>query len=352
MAACSFDIVWSHGLTISIAINGFGRIGRTLLRQILTVEGHDDIEVVVINDIAPIDTCAYLFKYDSVYGPCPLPVKTANSSLQVGQTSIPVWSRADLTEADLASVDVVLECTGRATNRDVAEAGLRAGAASILISGPSPAADVTVVLGANNHDLGDAKIISNASCTTNAIAPLLRSIDLGVGVERAHITTIHCYTGSQPTVDVPGPSLERSRAAAVSMIPTTTSAAHQVTQILPEFLGRLSVSAVRVPSLSVSAIDAVIQVSEECEERLDEFIEDLFDNDPIVGLTDDPCVSTDMRGRSESLILATRETAIIGHKQLRLFGWYDNEWGFSARMIDMTRQIAARNARGTPNGSD
>jgi len=334
-------------LTTRIVINGFGRIGRTLLRQILTVKGHRDIKVVAINDIAPIETCAYLFKYDSVYGPCPLPVEASASTLRVGKASIPIWSEPNLSKMDLTDVDVVLECTGRATRLDVAQAGLTAGAGAVLISGPSAAADATVVLGANNHDLGNAQIVSNASCTTNAIAPLLRSIDLGVGVERAHITTIHCYTGSQPTVDVPGPSLERSRAAAVSMIPTTTSAAHQVVQVLPELLGRLSVSAVRVPCLSVSAVDAVIQVSEGREEHLSAFIEDLFKNDPIVGLTSDPCVSTDMRGRPESLIIATRETSVVGHNQLRLFGWYDNEWGFSARMIDMTRIIAKRDKQRT-----
>lgn len=336
---------------IRIVINGFGRIGRTVLRQILTMPGHDDIEVVAINDIAPWETCAYLFKYDSVYGPCPLAVELTGDELHVGDHIVPVWSKSDLAASDLSGVDLVLECTGRAVTRDVAEVGLAAGAAAVLISGPSPAADVTVVLGANTHDLGTARIISNASCTTNAIAPLLRAIDLGIGIERAHITTIHCYTGSQPTVDVPGPSLERSRAAAVSMIPTTTSAADQITHVLPEFLGRLSVSAVRVPSLSVSAIDAVIQVSEDCEERLSEFIEEAFENDPIIGLTYDACVSTDMRGRTESLVIATRETAVIQHKQLRLLGWYDNEWGFSARMIDMTRRIAARDAKGTNDGS-
>lgn len=336
---------------IRIVINGFGRIGRTVLRQILTSPGHDDIEVVAINDIAPRETCTYLFKYDSVYGPCPLSVELRGDQLCIGDHIVPVWSKSDLSKSDLSGVDLVLECTGRAVTRDVAEAGLAAGAAAVLISGPSPAADVTVVLGANTLDLGTARIVSNASCTTNAIAPLLRAIDLGLGIERAHITTIHCYTGSQPTVDVPGPSLERSRAAAVSMIPTTTSAADQITQVLPEFLGRLSVSAVRVPSLSVSAIDAVIQVAEDCEERLGEFIEEAFENDPFVGLTHDACVSTDMRGRSESLVIATRETVVIQHKQLRLFGWYDNEWGFSARMIDMTRRIAARDAKRAKVGS-
>ncbi|SLN13509.1 type I glyceraldehyde-3-phosphate dehydrogenase [Pseudooctadecabacter jejudonensis] len=329
-------------MTIRVVINGFGRIGRTVLRQLLTGAQHSDIEVVAINDIAPPETCAYLFKYDSVYGPFPGQVHLSGDVLTAGDHAVPVWTHTDLAKVDLTGVDVVLECTGRAVTRDVAEAGLTAGADAVLISGPSPVADVTVVMGANERELGQHRIVSNASCTTNAIAPLMRAVDLGLGIERAHITTIHCYTGSQPTVDVPGPSLERSRAAAVSMIPTTTSAAHQITQVLPEFQDRLTVSAVRVPSLSVSAVDAVIQLSGVRDEPLGDFIQNLFRDDPVIGVTEDPCVSTDMRARPESLILATRETQILGQNQLRLFGWYDNEWGFSARMIDMTRHMAAR----------
>lgn len=327
---------------IKVVINGFGRIGRTILRQILTISENRDIEVVAINDIAAIETCAYLFRYDSVFGPFPEPVCHGKGRLQVGDRDIPFWCHEDLRAADLDHVDVVLECTGRATTRDVAEAGLSAGASSVLISGPSDAADKTIVLGANEQKLGDARIVSNASCTTNAIAPLLKIIDLGLGIDRAHVTTIHCYTGSQPTVDIPGTSLERSRAAAVSMVPTTTSAADQVFRVLPEFQGRLSVAALRVPSISVSAIDATIQVSEAPDQRLDVFVKEAFADNPIIGMTDDPCVSIDMRARAESLIIGLTETMISGQKQFRLFGWYDNEWGFSARMIDMTRRLSGR----------
>lgn len=237
-----------------IVINGFGRIGRTVLRQILTESAHADIDVVAVNDIAPLETCAYLFTYDSVYGPLRGGVDTSGGTLNVGGRDIALWNKPDLRAADLAGVDVVMECTGRATTRDVATAGMDAGAAAVLISGPSAAANVTVVMGANDADLGGAAIVSNASCTTNAIAPLLHRLDAARGITSAHVTTIHCYTGSQPTVDVPGPTLERSRAAAVSMIPTTTSAAQQITQVLPDYADRLSVSAVRVPSLSVSAV--------------------------------------------------------------------------------------------------
>ncbi|MGR3822396.1 MAG: type I glyceraldehyde-3-phosphate dehydrogenase [Salipiger marinus] len=325
---------------VRVFLNGFGRIGRTVFRQIIAAGGK--LDLVGINDIAPLDTCAYLLRYDSVYGPFPGTVSTGRGWIGVDRRRIAVTQVPDLRALDLRDIDVVLDCTGQAQARPMAEAGLVAGARSVLISGPSPAADVTVVLGANDQELGAARIVSNASCTTNAIAPLLRMLDLGLGIEKAHVTTVHCYTGSQPTVDRPGPSPERSRAAAVSMIPTTTSAAGQVIGVLPEFQGRLSIAALRVPCLSVSAIDAVIRTCEDFEQPVTDFLREAFDGSPLVGLTDDPCVSTDFRGRPESLVLALPETMTTGTRQLRLMGWYDNEWGFSARLIEMAQRMAAR----------
>lgn len=325
-----------------VLINGFGRIGRTLLRQILTDDRNNDIEVVGINDIAPLESCAYLFRYDSVFGPYPSTVEEAPGGLVVEGKAIPFTTLADISHADLSSIDLVLECTGKAKTRDVAERGLKAGAKAILISGPSDAADLTAVLGANDDQIGDATIVSNASCTTNAIAPLLKPLEEALGVTRAHITTIHCYTGSQPTVDAPAASLERSRAAAVSMVPTSTSAATQVTRVLPSMAEKLTVSAVRVPCISVSAIDAVLQLERMPDGPMDGLLEKMFSESPLVGLTRDPCVSTDMRARPESLVLAMPETRQVGDHQVRLFGWYDNEWGFSARMIDMARLMMAR----------
>ncbi|MBS1301150.1 glyceraldehyde 3-phosphate dehydrogenase NAD-binding domain-containing protein [Loktanella sp. SALINAS62] len=327
---------------IRIVINGFGRIGRTVLRQLLTDPCHGDIRIVAINDIAPLDACAYLFRYDSAFGPFPAPVTAQDGRLHVGDRSFDFWSCPDLRVRDLSGVDVVLECTGRAAARPVAQAGLDAGAAAVLISGPSPAADVTVVMGANDTALGDARIVSNASCTTNAIAPLLMALDTRLGIVRAHVTTIHCYTGSQPTIDLPGPSPERSRAAAVSMVPTTTSAASQITQVLPQFMDRLTVAAVRVPVHSVSAIDAVLQMETLPDGDPNDLLRAICADVSVIGLTDDPCVSTDMRARAESLVLALPQTMVTGDGQLRVFGWYDNEWGFSARMIAMMRQMHAR----------
>ena len=325
-----------------IAINGFGRIGRTILRQILTHPTHDNIEIALINDIAPLETCAYLLKYDSTFGPLPYDVEHRENGLTVNGVDIVFSAKADLSTCNLTGVDVVLECTGKVTSREVAERGLRAGADAVLVSGPCKEVDATIVMGANEETLGNAQIISNSSCTTNAIAPLLRAIDTRLGIQSAHVTTIHCYTSSQPMVDAPRGDLARSRAGAESMVPTTTSAAQEVQKILPEIGERTSVAAVRVPSLSVSAIDATLQLSESVGPATPEVLQEIVKGSAVIGATSDACVSRDLRARAESLILALPETQIVGSRQLRLFGWYDNEWGFSARMIDMARKIALR----------
>ena len=221
-----------------------------------------------------------------------------------------------------------MECTGAAKTRDFADRGLRAGARKVLISGPSDAAEKTIVLGANEAELGDERIISNASCTTNAIAPLLKEIETQFGIEHGHVTTIHCYTGSQPTLDAPGSSFERSRAAAVSMVPTSTSAAQQIERVLPKFTGRISVSAVRVPCISVSAIDAVLQLKEIPNGSMSETLAEMFRANPVIDTVSDPCVSSDLRGNAASLIVSLGDTLSVTPSQLRILGWYDNEWGF------------------------
>ncbi|MDE4131518.1 glyceraldehyde 3-phosphate dehydrogenase NAD-binding domain-containing protein [Phaeobacter sp. QD34_3] len=337
---------------MKIAINGFGRIGRAILRQILMQPGHEDIEVLRINDIAPLDLCAYLLQYDSTYGPLPGTVETdavktgtgatGTGSLRVMGREIPVSQCADLTEVDLSGVDVVLECTGIARTSDVAQRGLEAGARKVLISGPSPAAERTIVLGANEDSLGAARVVSNASCTTNALAPLVKLLDGIGGIETAHMTTIHCYTNSQPLVDAPRGDFARSRAAAMSMVPTTTSAMHLIDEVLPHLQGRISGAAVRVPTASVSAVDLIAQLKAPlCEETLLARLKEAVSHCPQLGWTDLPLVSSDLRARPESLVLAAPETRICGERQIRLFGWYDNEWGFSARMLDVARLMAA-----------
>ena len=326
---------------IRIAINGFGRIGRALLRILL--QGRDTFELVLINDIEPIETCAYLFEFDSIYGPWRGDVAVGPSALIVDGAAIPFHAQTDLRALDLSGVDLVLECTGMAGTRAVAERGLQAGAAAVLVSGPASDADVTLVLGANEDQLGDARIISNASCTTNALAPLLKLLDDSYGVISGQMTTVHCYTGSQPTVDKPRANPERSRAAALSMVPTTTSAQHQTDLVLPALKGRVEARAIRVPTASVSCIDMTLQMRDRVSvAAVNALFQAAAVPGGVFGWTEKPLVSADLRGRPESIILSGRETSVSAGGLLRVFGWYDNEWGFSCRMLDMAERIGQR----------
>jgi len=324
---------------VTVAINGFGRIGRSVLRAWLKGDW-PGIDIVAINDIAPLSTCAYLFEYDSVFGPWRGTVEAGDGVLRVDGRAIPFTGHDSFAQMDLAGVDVLMECTGRAKDRAVAEAALETGARRVLVSGPSPKADLTVVLGANDHNLTPAhRIVSNASCTTNAIAPLAAMLHAEYGLESALMTTVHCYTGSQPTVDTPmGGDLVRSRAAALSMVPTTTSAEKLVDLVLPELAGRITGSAVRVPTASVSCVDlAVITEKRPSAEEATDFLR--AQAGPVVGFTDRPLVSTDLRARPESVIVAGPEIKRAKGGMLRVFGWYDNEWGFSCRMLDVAQRM-------------
>ncbi|MEQ9260969.1 MAG: type I glyceraldehyde-3-phosphate dehydrogenase [Roseovarius sp.] len=326
---------------IRIAINGFGRIGRTLLRILLREAA--DIEIVLINDIEPLETCAYLFEYDSVFGPWGGEVRAEAGRLVVDGRDIPFHAEPDLSVLDLSGVDLVLECTGMGGARAVAERGLAAGAKAVLVSGPSAEADATIVLGANEGDLAGQRILSNASCTTNALAPLARLLDDAFGIESGQMTTVHCYTGSQPTVDKPRGAPERSRAAALSMVPTTTSAQAQTGLVLPRLEGRIEARAIRVPTASVSAIDLTVQLRRQVgEAEVNALLREAAEGSPVFGYTEQPLVSSDLRGRPESVIMSGLETSVSAGGLLRVFGWYDNEWGFSCRMLDMARLIAGR----------
>jgi glyceraldehyde 3-phosphate dehydrogenase len=250
---------------------------------------------------------------------------------------IPLHRSADLSALDLRSVDLVMECTGRADLAEVAGRGLRAGAGRVLVSGPSAAAEVTVVLGANEAALRDQRIVSNASCTTNALAPLAKLIHDRWGVVTGSMTTVHCYTGSQPTVDAPAADYPRSRAAALSMVPTTTSAARLLDGVLPEVAGRIVAQAVRVPVASVSCVDFHL-VTEKRPSALE--VNEVFRGaGGVIGATDRPLVSSDLRARAESVVMACPETKVTGQGMLRVFGWYDNEWGFSNRMLDLALRM-------------
>ncbi len=327
---------------MQIFITGFGRIGRSVLRAYMANPAQwPGLEIAGINDIAAAEMCAYLFEYDSVFGPWKGSVSLGDGVLVVNGHAIPLHRTADISTLNLADVDIVLECTGRAEARDVAERGLRAGARRVLISGPSAAADFTVVLGANDEGLAGQRVVSNASCTTNALAPLVRLLDREFGVVTGSMTTIHCYTGSQPTVDAPAADFARSRAAALSMVPTTTSAQRLLDLVLPGLAGRIEGSAVRVPVASVSAVDLCVMTERVASV---EAVNAVFraaaqTSGTVIGATDHALVSTDMRARAESIVMACPETRVTAGGMLRVFGWYDNEWGFSNRMLDVAGRM-------------
>ncbi len=319
-----------------IFINGFGRIGRSVLRA-WAKGAAPGLTIAGINDIADAAMCAYLFEFDSVFGPWPGTVALTDGALVVDGHTIPLHRTPDISALDLTGVDVVLECTGRADAREVAARGLTAGARRVLISGPSQAADLTLVLGANEAALKDQRIVSNASCTTNALAPLARLIDENWGVVTGSMTTIHCYTGSQPTVDAPAADYARSRAAALSMVPTTTSAQRLLDTVLPQIAGRIEGSAVRVPTASVSAVDLAVMLD---RVPTAEAVNAAFRAvGGVIGWTEKPLVSTDLRARPESIVMALPETRVTKGGMLRVFGWYDNEWGFSNRMLDVAQRM-------------
>ena len=312
-----------------VFVNGFGRIGRSVVRA-WAGGGWPEIEIVGINDIAAAEMCAYLFEYDSVFGVYRGSVALEDGALVLDGRRIPLSRVADLSGVDLRGVDLVMECTGRA---EVAARGLAAGAGRVLVSGPLAEAEFTVVLGANEDRLRGQRLVSNASCTTNALAPLVKLLDAAYGVVTGSMTTIHCYTGSQPTVDAPAADFARSRAAALSMVPTTTSAQRLLDQVLPELAGRIEGSAVRVPVASVSAVDLAVMVDRVPEAAL---VNELFCGaGGVIGATDRALVSSDLRARGESIVMACPETRVTRGGMLRAFGWYDNEWGFANRMLDV-----------------
>ncbi len=320
-------------MSTKVAINGFGRIGRSVLRAALSGE-RGGVEIVAVNDIATPEMAAYLFEFDSTYGPWKGPVRLEDGALIVDGQRIRLTGVRDLAALDLSDIDIVMECTGLGGERSFAEAGLRAGAKRVLVSGPSQTADITVVLGANDERLGpEHRIVSNASCTTNALAPLARLVERAWGIETGWMTTIHCYTGSQPTIDAPGAEFSRSRAAALSMVPTTTSAQRLLDVVLPEIAGRIEGAAVRVPVASVSAVDLTVMTR--ARSGVETVNAAFRAAGGVIGWTERPLVSSDLRARPESIVMALPETRVTAGGLLRVFGWYDNEWGFANRMLDV-----------------
>lgn len=327
-------------MALRVAINGFGRIGRLVLRGIIE-SGRSDIQVVGINDLGPVETNAHLLRYDSVHGKFPANVKVDGDTIDVGQGPIRVTAERDpskLPWKDL-KVDIALECTGLFTAKEKAAAHLAAGAKRVLISAPGENADLTVVYGVNDDKLtSDHTIVSNASCTTNCLAPVAKVIHDAIGIEKGFMTTVHAYTGDQPTLDTMHKDLYRARAAAMSMIPTSTGAARAVGLVLPELKGKLDGVSIRVPTPNVSVVDLKVNTKRTTSvDEVNQAMRDAAASNRLNGIlcvTDEPLVSMDLNHNPASSTVAIDQTKVIEDNLIRVMSWYDNEWGFSNRMAD------------------
>ncbi|MDR6952180.1 glyceraldehyde 3-phosphate dehydrogenase [Ancylobacter sp. 3268] len=327
-------------MTLKVAINGFGRIGRNVLRAIIE-SGRTDIEVVAINDLGPVETNAHLLRFDSIHGRFPAEVKVEGDTITVGARRpikvTAVRNPAELPHAALG-VEVALECTGIFTARDKAAAHLEAGAKRVVVSAPSDGADLTVVYGVNHDKLTkDHLVISNASCTTNCLAPVAKVLNDAVGIDHGFMTTIHSYTGDQPTLDTMHKDLYRARAAALSMIPTTTGAAKAVGLVLPDLAGKLDGTSIRVPTPNVSVVDfKFVAKKTVTKDEINAAIKAAADGPlkGILGTTDQPNVSSDFNHDPHSSIFHLDQTKVLEGNFVRVLSWYDNEWGFSNRMSD------------------
>ena len=326
-------------MTLRVAINGFGRIGRNVLRAIIE-SGRTDIEVVSINDLGPVETNAHLFRFDSVHGRFNGEVKVAGDTIDVGRGPIKVTAvrnPAELPHKELG-VDIAMECTGIFTSRAQAALHLDAGAKRVLVSAPADGADLTVVYGVNHQKLTkDHLVVSNASCTTNCLAPVAKVLHELVGIERGMMTTIHSYTGDQPTLDTMHKDLYRGRAAALSMIPTSTGAAKAIGLVLPELKGKLDGVAIRVPTPNVSVIDLkVVTKKAATVEEVNAAMKRASQQElkGILGITEAPNVSIDFNHDPHSSTFHMDQTKVMNGTLVRVLSWYDNEWGFSNRMAD------------------
>ncbi|HEV2896650.1 MAG TPA: type I glyceraldehyde-3-phosphate dehydrogenase [Pseudaminobacter sp.] len=326
-------------MTVRVAINGFGRIGRNIVRAIYE-SGRTDIDVVAVNDLGPVETNAHLLRYDSVHGRFPRDVEVNGDMISVGKEKFKVLAVKDPSQLpwkDLG-VDIALECTGIFTAKDKASAHLAAGAKRVIVSAPSDGADLTVVYGCNHDKITkEHMVISNASCTTNCLAPVAMVLNNAIGIEKGFMTTIHAYTGDQPTLDTMHKDLYRARAAAMSMIPTSTGAAKAVGLVLPELKGKLDGVSIRVPVPNVSVIDFKFVAKRTVTvEEVNEILVAAA-NGPLKGIlayTNEPLVSVDMNHNPASSTFALDQTKVIEGNLVRVMSWYDNEWGFSNRMAD------------------
>jgi len=324
-------------MAVKVAINGFGRIGRNILRAIIE-SGRTDIEVVAINDLGPVETNAHLLQFDSVHGRFAADVTTTATTIDAGRGPMEVTAIRNPADLPWSDIDIVLECTGIFSAKDKAIVHLENGASRVLVSAPSAGADNTIVYGVNDHELtGEDLIVSNGSCTTNCLAPVAMVLNNAFGIQTGFMTTIHSYTGDQPTLDTMHKDLYRGRAAALSMIPTSTGAAKALGLVLPELKGKLDGSSVRVPTANVSCIDlAMVLEKTVTVEEINATMEAAA-NGPlkgVLGYEPRPLVSCDFNHNADSSTFAPDQTKVLPGNLVRILSWYDNEWGFSNRMAD------------------
>jgi len=329
-------------MTVTVGINGFGRIGRCTLAHIAE-SARNDVQVVKINATGPLETSAHLLKYDSVHGRFPGEVKVANGTMDLGRGPMEMFSTYDPEELDWSGCDVVLECTGKFNDGSKADVHMKRGAKSVLISAPASNVQKTIVYGVNHRDLipGDT-MISNGSCTTNCLAPLAKVLDEAIGIERGIMTTIHSYTGDQPTLDRRHKDLYRARAAAMAMIPTSTGAAKALGEVLPNLKGKLDGTAMRVPTPNVSAVDLTFEASKDVTvEDVNEVVREAAAGHmgAVLGYDPEAKVSIDFNHTPQSSIFAPDQTKVVGGRTVRVLAWYDNEWGFSVRMADVAAHM-------------
>ena len=324
-------------MTVKVAINGFGRIGRNVLRAIIE-SGRTDIEVIAINDLGPVETNAHLLQFDSVHGRFPQEVTVSGDTIDVGRGPIKVSAERNPADLPWGDVDVVLECTGIFTARDKAALHLENGAKRVLVSAPASGADKTIVFGVNHDSLtADDVVVSNASCTTNCLSPVAKALNDAIGIEKGFMTTIHSYTGDQPTLDTMHADLYRGRAAALSMIPTSTGAAKAVGLVLPELNGRLDGVAIRVPTPNVSVVDLVFEAARDTTvDEVNTAIRAAADGPlkGVLGYTTAANVSIDFNHDPHSSVFHMDQTKVMDGNMVSILSWYDNEWGFSTRMSD------------------
>jgi glyceraldehyde 3-phosphate dehydrogenase len=334
-------------MTVGIGINGFGRIGRNILRQLYTTKKSTTIKVVAINDLTDPATLAHLLKYDSVHGRFPGTVEAGDGFITVNGNQIKITAERDPSKLPWSSLgaSIVLECTGIFTTKEKAQLHMQGGAKKVIISAPATNPDITLAYGVNHAAYNPAEhhIISNASCTTNCLAPLAKVLVENFGIVRGTMTTIHSYTNDQQILDLPHKDLRRARAAGMSMIPTTTGAAKAVGLVIPELVGKVDGFAIRVPTPDVSVVDFVAELAQDATaEDINRALKNASENalKGVLGFSDEPLVSIDYTGDTHSSIVDSLSTMVVGKRMAKVVSWYDNEMGFSARMCDVSEMVA------------